>query len=149
MHAEPLTGCAEVGRGPERVGADEHAAFRPPERDLPPAWEVKDPAKRERRSLDAGEWNDVKGHAELLGESGAVAVVAVEELYDARGASSRTNPIFEAVSGKRIDEPGAAVRDQHVGRPLEETRLFPPEPVLELVTGPEIHLRAHRTETRI
>jgi hypothetical protein len=36
-----------------------------------------------------------------------------------------------------------------VGRPLEETRLAPTEPVLELVTGPVIHLRRHRIETRI
>ena len=38
VHAKPLAGCAEVGRGAEGVGADEHAALGPPERHLFPAW---------------------------------------------------------------------------------------------------------------
>ena len=133
MHAEPLAGCAEVGRGPQGVGAGEHAAFRPPERDLPPAREAEDSAKRERRPLDTGERNDVVGHAEPLGKSGAVAVVAVEELYDARGASGGTNPLLDAPDSDRIDQPHGIVDEEGMGRALQKPMLNPPESVLELV----------------
>jgi hypothetical protein len=149
VYAESLAGCAEVARRPERVGAKEHAALRPPERDLSPAREADDPAKRERRSLNAGEGDDVERDPEMVGESGAVSVVPVEELNHPGGPARVGDAFLEAVGGKWIDEPNVVVRDQRVGGPLEETWFCPPEPMLELVAGPEIHLRRHRIETRI
>jgi hypothetical protein len=91
----------------------------------------------------------VERDAEPVGKGCAVSVVPVEELNYPGGPARVADALLEAVGGKWIDEPNAVVRDQCMGRPLEETWFCPPEPVLELVAGPEIHLRRHRIETRI
>jgi hypothetical protein len=149
VHAEPFAVGAEVGSRAEGIGADEYVSLGPPERHLPPPREAGHPPKRERRAFHTVEGNNVERDAESFGESGAVAPVPVEKLNDARGACGRPNPLLESLRGKRVDEPSRAARDEHMRRPLEETRLLPPEPLLELVTGPEIHLRGDSIETRI
>jgi len=76
MHCQPLSAGPVVRRGAEHVAADKHAAARPPERDLVPGAAVLDDDEGERpqRALR----NDVVPDSKASGESGAVAVVAVE-----------------------------------------------------------------------
>jgi hypothetical protein len=149
VDADRLAGRAEVGRRAEGVAADEDALVLPPERDFPPAGKSDDPAKRERRAPNAVEGDDMERDAEPLGELGAVTVVAVEKLDHSGGPAGMADSLLEALGSQRIDEPHGALHDQRVGRPLEEPRLDPTEPMLELVTGPVMHLRRHRIETRI
>jgi len=64
MDTDGLARRAKVADGPERVGGDEHAPLRPPERDLAPEAVAKDRQELERRHVRR---HDVVRHAERCG----------------------------------------------------------------------------------
>ena len=122
----------------ERIGADEDAALRPPERDLLPpaaAQHGQEPERRARERLR----DDVHRNAEPLGESGAVAVVPVDQLDHAGRLAERADALLDALAVDRIDQPDAAVDGERVRRALHRRALHPAEAVLELVDEADAH----------
>src|SRR5438094_10026239 len=87
MDCQPLVPGTEIRGGAEHVGADEHAAVGPPERDLLPGTGVLggDAGERTERALR----EEVVADAEPSGESRAGAVVPAEQLNHARRRSRR------------------------------------------------------------
>jgi hypothetical protein len=138
MHREGLIAGPVVGRSPEHVGADEHAAVGPPERDLVPGVPVLDgdAGERAQRALR----NDVVPDTEPSGEGGAVAVVTVEQLEDACGCARRADAFLDSVSVDGIDHPDAAVLDEGVRATPHELLDHPAEAVIELVAEADAHL---------
>jgi hypothetical protein len=144
MHRQSLIAGPVIPSSPEHIGADKHAAIGPPERDLVPRLAAPDG--------DEGEWaqralrNNVVPDTEPSGEGGAVAVVPVEQLEDARGCARRADPLLNIVSVDGIDRPDAAVLDEGVRATLHELVDDPAEPAAELVAKAEAqrcHIAAH------
>ena len=131
MHRQPLIAGPVIPRSAEQIGADEHAAIGPPERDLVPRPAVPDGDAGERAQRPLR--NNVVPDTEASGESGAVAVVPVEQLEDARGCPGRADPLLDTVSVDGIDHPDAAVLDEGVRATLHELVDDPAEAAAELV----------------
>jgi hypothetical protein len=112
VHADGLARRAEVADGSERVGCDEYAPLRPPQRDLAPEPVAEDRQEVERRDLRR---HDVVRHTERRGKCGAVAVVAVEELEHPSRLPALPHSPLGVGPGHRIDQPHAAVDDERVG----------------------------------
>jgi hypothetical protein len=140
MHCQALMAGPVIRRGAGHIGADEHAAVGPPERDLVPRVAVPDGDAGERAQRPLR--NDVVPDTEPGSESGAVAVVAVEQLEDTRGCTLRADPLLDTVSIDGIDRPDAAVLDEGVRATLHELIDDPAEAPVELVAKPELH-RCH------
>src|SRR5213593_4146499 len=137
MHRQPLIAGPVVPRSAEHIRADKHAAVWPPERDLVPRLAVPDGDAGERAQRPLR--NNVVPDTESSGESGAVAVVPVEQLEDARGCPGRADPLLDTVSVDGIDHPDAAVLDEGVRATLHELVDDPAEPAAELVAKPGPH----------
>jgi len=137
MHRQSFIAGPVIPRSAEHIGADEHAAIGPPERDLVPRLAVPDgdAGERAQRSLR----NNVVSDTEPSGEGGAVAVVPVEQLEDARGCAPRADPLLDTVSVDRIDRPDATVLDESVRATLHELVDDPAEAAAELVAKPGPH----------
>ena len=137
MDCQPLVPGTEVRRGAEHVGADEHAAVGPPERDFLPGTAVLD--------VDAGERteravrDEVVADAEPSREFGAGAVVPVEQLDHARGGAGRPDALLDALPVDRVDHPDAAVHDEGVRAALHELVHDPAEAAVELVAEADSH----------
>jgi hypothetical protein len=78
-------------------------------------------------------------NAEPPRESRAVAVVTIDELYDAGGGTGRTDAVVQPVPVERIDQPDAAVRDERMRAALKELVCDPAESVFELVAVAQPH----------
>jgi hypothetical protein len=132
MDREPLVAGPEVRRSSERVGADEHSAAGPPERDLFPGAAVLegDGSEGPKRPLR----NHVVADTEPGSKGSAVAVVPVEQLEDTRRRAGRADPLLHSVSVNRIDQPDPAVLDESVRAALHELVDDPAEAAVELVT---------------
>ena len=138
VDAHRLGARAEEGDGAEDVGADEDPAFRPPERDLVPEPHAQHGAELERRAGErAG--HDVERHAEPRREGRAVALVPVEQLDHARRLAERPDPLVDAVTLDRVDDPHSAVRCEGMRGPPQPRRLDPAEHAVELVDEPDAH----------
>jgi len=144
MHRQPLIAGPVIRRSAEHIGADEHAAVGPPERDLVPRAAVPDGDAGERAQRPLR--NNVVPDTEPSSEGGAVTVVPVEQLEDARGGSRRANPLLETVSVDGIDHPDPAVLDERVRATLHELVDDPAEAAVELVAKLEPH-SAELTDT--
>jgi len=118
MDCQPLISRAEVRCRAEHIGADEHAAVRPPKRDLIPGMALLDSDAGERAQRTVRD--DVMPDTEPSREGGAVAVVAVKQLHDARRCARGTDTFFDTVPVDRIDYPDAAVLDECVRAALHE-----------------------------
>jgi hypothetical protein len=83
----------------------------------------------------------VELHAKPVGEAGAVALVAVEQLDDAGRPAERPHPLLDALPVDRVDEPHAPVRAQGVRGALQEGGLGrdPAEPERSLVAEADVH----------
>jgi hypothetical protein len=144
MHRKSLIAGSVIPRSAEHIGADKHAAIGPPECDLVPRLAVPDgdAGERAQRALR----NNVVPDTESSGEGGAVAVVPVEQLEDARGRARRADPLLDIVSVDGIDRPDAVVLDKGVRATLHELVDDPAEPAAELVAKAEAqrcHIAAH------
>ena len=144
MHRQSLVAGPVIPSSAEHIGAGKHAAIGPPERDLVPRLAAPDGDEGERaqRALR----NNVVPDTESSGEGGAVAVVPVEQLEDARGCARRADPLLDIVSVDGIDHPDAAVLDKGVRATLHELVDDPAEPAAELVAkaeGQRCHIAAH------
>jgi hypothetical protein len=64
VQREPFAADTRLGNRAERVGADEDAMLRPPERDLLPPASVANDAKLEERALERRVGHNVVRHAE-------------------------------------------------------------------------------------
>ena len=137
MHPQPLVAGAEVRRSAEHVGTDEHSSVGPPERDLLPGVFVLDGDRSERAERFLR--NDVMADTEPGSERGAVAVVPVEQLEDARRRACGADPLLDAIPVDGIDHPDTAVVDESVRTALHELVDDPAEPAVELVA--ETHLQ--------
>jgi hypothetical protein len=137
MHGEPFRAGAEVLRGSERIGQDEHAPLRPPQRYLLPG--APCPDRNELERADAGPRHDVMRNAEALGERRAVAIVPIEQLQDARRSAGCANTLVQPVPVERVDQPDAAVRDERVRAALHELVGDPAESAFELVAIADPH----------
>jgi len=137
MHCEPFTPRAEVRRGAEHVGTDEHVAVGPPERHLVPRPAVLDGDAR--KGADRSLRNDVVTNTEPRGEGRAVAVVPVEQLEDARRSARCANSLLDAFRVDGVYDPDAAVFDERVRATLHELRDDPAEPAVELVAESDSH----------
>ena len=137
MDCQAVVPGTEVRRGAEHVGADEHAAVRPPERDFLPGTAVLDVDAGERTERAARD--EVVADAEPSGERGAGAVVPVEQLDHARGGAGRPNAFLDALSVDRVDHPDAAVHDEGVRAALHELVHDPAEAAVELVAEADSH----------
>lgn len=91
--------------------------------------------------------NDVVPDTELSREGGAIAVVAVEQLNDARGLACGADPFLDTFAVDRIDHPDAAVFDEGVRAAFHELVNDPAEATVELVAEPDSH-PAESTGTR-
>ena len=140
MHRQPLVACPVVRRGAEHVGADEHMAVRPPERDLVPGAAVLDGDEGERAQRPLR--NDVEPDTEASGEGGAVAVVPVEQLEDARRRARSADPLLDTFAVDGIDCPDAAVLHEGVRATLHELVDDPAEAVAELIAKRDLQ-RCH------
>ncbi len=109
MHRQSLVAGSVVPRSAEHIGADEHAAIWPPKRDFVPRLSAfdGDEGERAQRTLR----DNVVPDTEPSRKGGAVAVVTVEQLEDARGCPRRADPLLDTVSVNGIDRPDAAVLD--------------------------------------
>ena len=137
MHCQPLNAGPVVRRGAEHVAADKHAAARPPERDLVPGAAVLDGDEGERAQRPLR--NNVVPDTESGGEGGAVAVVPVEQLQDARGCARRADPLLDPFPVDGIDYPDATVFHEGVRATLHELVDDPAEATVELVAEPNLH----------
>jgi len=137
MDCQAVVPGTEVRRGAEHVGADEHVAVGPPERDFLPGTAVLD--------VDAGERteravrDEVVADAEPSGERGAGTVVPVEQQDHARGGAGRPDAFLDALSVDRVDHPDAAVHDKGVRAALHELVHDPAEAAVELVAEADSH----------
>ena len=145
MHCEPLVARPVVRCGTEHIGAGEHAAAGPPERNLVPGAAVFDGDEGERAKRPLR--NDVVPDTEAGGEGGAVAVVPVEQLQDTRGCACSADPLLDTFPVDGIDGPDAAVLDKDVRATLHELVDDPPEAAVELVAEPELQ-RCHIADQR-
>ena len=147
MDCQPLISRAEVRCRAEHIGADEHAAVRPPKRDLIPGMALLDSDAGERAQRTV--WDDVMPDTEPSSKGGAVAVVAVEQLHDARRCARGADTFFDTVPVDRIDYPDAAVLDECVRAALHELVGDPAEAPVELVAEAELqrcHIAAQRSK---
>ncbi len=147
MHCQSLGAGQEVRRSAEHVCADEHAAARPPERDLVPGAALLDGDAGERAQRPLR--NDVVADTEPIREGGAVAVVPVEQLENACGCARRADPVLDPFPVDGIDHPDAAVLDERVRAALHELLDDPAEPAVDLVAEPELqrcHIAAQRSK---
>ena len=137
MDCQAVVPGPEIRRGTEHVGADEHVAVGPPERDFLPGTAVLD--------VDAGERteravrDEVVADAEPSGERGAGTVVPVEQLDHARRSAGRPDAFLDALSVDRVDHPDAAVHDEGVRAALHELVHDPAEAAVELVAEADSH----------
>jgi hypothetical protein len=76
---------------------------------------------------------------EPSGEGTAVAVVAVEQLQDARRCACRADPLLDTFPVDGIDDPDATVFDDGVRAPFHELVDDPAEATVELVAEPHLH----------
>jgi hypothetical protein len=137
MDCQPLIPCTEVRRGAQCIGADQHPAVGPPERDLFPRTAVSESDAGER--TDRTLWYDVVADAEPGGEGGTVAVVPVEQLEHARGGAGCPDAFLDAVAVDRIDHPDTPVHDEGVRATLHELSSDPAEAAVELVAEADLH----------
>lgn len=137
MHCEPLIAGPVVRRGAEHIGADEHAAAGPPERNLVPGAAVLDGDEGERAQRPLR--NDVVPDTEAGGEGGAVTVVPVEQLQDTGGCACSADSFLDTVPVDGIDHPDAAVLDDGVRATLHELVDDPTEAAVELVAERDSH----------
>ena len=72
----------------------------------------------------------------------AIAVVAVEQLQDARRCACRADPLLDTFPVDGIDHPDATVVDEGVRAPLHELVDDPAEATVELVAEADLH-RCH------
>jgi len=86
--------------------------------------------------------NDVVPDTEPSGEGTAVAVVAVEQLQDARRCACGADPLLDTFPVDGIDDPDATVLDESVRAPFHELVDDPAEASVELVAEPDPH-RCH------
>ena len=137
MDCQAVVPSPEVGRGAEHVGADEHVAVGPPERDFLPGTAVLegDAGERTERAVR----DEVVADAEPSREFGAGAVVPVEQLDHACGGAGRPNALLDALSVDRVDHPDAAVHDERVRAALHELVDNPAEAAVELVAEADSH----------
>ena len=125
----------EEGDRPERVRDEQEPPLRPPERHLAPPAEPDDRAQLERRPGKlAG--HDVMRDAEPPGDGGAVAVVPVEQLDDARRLAELADPVVEPGPVDDVEEPDAAVDLERVRRARHPLLRHPAGDVRDLVDGP-------------
>jgi hypothetical protein len=144
MHRQSLVPRSVIPRSAEHIRADEHAAIWPPKRDFVPrlGGPDGDEGKRAQRALG----DNVVPDTEPSRKGGAVTVVTVEQLEDARGCARRANPLLDTVSVDGIDRPDAVVLDKGVRATLHELVDDPAEPAAELVAKAEAqrcHIAAH------
>jgi hypothetical protein len=118
VNGEKLAPGSVVPCGTERIGADENALFRPPERDLVPA--AVRPNRAERKRAERLARDDVVRDAEPARQGFAAALVPVEELDDTGNLTGDTDPFLDAVGVDRIDYPDATVGNERVRAALEE-----------------------------
>ena len=147
MHRQTLIAGPVIRRCAGHVGADEHAAVGPPERDLVPGAAVldRDAGERAQRPLR----NNVVPDTEPRGERGAIAVVPVEQLHDARGCACGADSVLDTVPVDGIDRPHATVLDEGVRATFHELVDDPAEAAVELVAEPELqrcHISAQRSK---
>jgi hypothetical protein len=136
VHAKTLAAAAEIVGSAERVSEGEYAAARPPEGNFLPPPIPADAAELERtHALGYDVMRDLK----LGGELGAVAVVPVKELDDARRLPGRLDARLDSVSEERVDQPDLRVDDDCMRGALHELVDGPPEAAVELVAEPDAH----------
>lgn len=116
VDTERLALGTHVADRAEGVRDEQDAPLRPPERDLAPEAAPEDAAEFEGSIRNAAEGRLVDGDAQLLGEGVRVAPVPVEQDEDTRGLAERPDPLLDALSGNRIDEPDAAAGRERVRR---------------------------------
>jgi hypothetical protein len=147
MHCQPLSAGPVIRRSAGHIGAAEHAAAGPPERDLIPGAAALDRNAGERAQRPMR--NDVVPDTEPGGEMGAVAVVPVEQLQHARRCACGADSVLDTVPVDGIDRPNAAVLDEGVRATLHELVDDPAEAAAELVAEPDLqrcHIAAQRSK---
>ena len=137
MHSQALTPRAEILRGAERIGEDEHAPLRPPERDLSP--EAASSDRNELELPDTVPRHDVMQNVEPRRDYRAIAVVVAEQLDHADRSPGRTDALVQPVPVERVDQPDAAVRPERMRAALHEFVGDPAESVSELVAIADLH----------
>lgn len=148
MDCQPLIAGPVIRCSAGHIGADKHAAIGPPERDLVPEAGVPDGDEGERAERPLR--NEVVPDTEARGEGGAIAVVPVEELQDARGRPCCADSVLDTVPVDGIDRPHAAVLDEGVRATLHELVDDPAEAAVELVAEPDLqrcHVAAQRSKS--
>jgi len=109
MHRQSLLAGSVIPRSAEHIGADEYAAIWPPKRDFIPRLGAPDGDEGERAQRPLR--NNVVPDTEPSSEGGAVTVVPVEQLEDARGCTRSADPLLDTVTVDGIDHPDATVFD--------------------------------------
>jgi DNA polymerase (family X) len=140
MHAEGLSGRAEVADAAERVGADEDPLGGKPERDLAPEFVPDDRDRLERRVGHAVEGRYVERDAEASRHGGAVALVAVEELDHGARLAELGDSLVDPGRVEDVGQPDGAPDSDRVRGALESIAFRrPAEAVLELVDETRLH----------
>jgi hypothetical protein len=137
MHGETLPAREEVRRRPEHIRADEHAPFRPPQRDLVPEAAANDRDEGER--ADRLSRHDVQANTEPSGKRGAIAVMTIQQLDDPGRTAGGADPLFDAFAVDGIDQPDAAVDDERMRAAVHELLDDPAEAGVELVAEADVH----------
>src|SRR5262245_57750678 len=149
MDADPRVALAEVRERAEGVADHEGAFFRPPERDLAPDGDPRDPDQLERRAGDAVERDSVVRHPQAARKRLAVAVVPVNQLDDAARLAEGGDAVVQALDVHRVDQPYEAVGSQRVRGPLQRLRDDPAEAAAELIADPVLrHGEYRRSDER-
>jgi hypothetical protein len=112
MKADPFAGRTKERDGSERIGADERAADRLPQRHFPPPAPVANRQHLERY-VDDGE-SAVMDDAESVRPRCTAALVTVEQLENSRGLAERSHTFLELWRVDRVDEPDAPVDGKRV-----------------------------------
>src|SRR6266508_95694 len=100
MHRDELVAGFVVPRRAEHVATRENSLLLPPEHDLPPMTACADHTEGERSERLAR--HHMVRHTELLRERSTVAIVAVEQLDDARRLARGAGPFVDPLA---VDQP--------------------------------------------
>lgn len=114
MHPETLARRDEVTDGAERIGDDQNAALRPPQRDLLPRPAFAHDEELERRAVEQRHGQDVMLHTEQIREEAAIATMTIQQLNDGRRFAGVADAILDTASINGIDQPHASVDDERV-----------------------------------
>lgn len=118
MQREAVGARAVVQRCPQRVAGREDPSLWPPQRHFLPRLAHADGAELERPERLSRD--DVMLDAESSCELGAVAVVPVEQLDNARRGACRADTLLHVLAVDRIDQPDATAVDERVRAALHE-----------------------------